>query len=336
MYTCTICKTEFKNKKAFCTHLTKSTHFTSELEKEEFLVFFLYGKETVLEAVLNYKNELACCNDFAKRGLLLTKYFSLLGIKRSSKEERQTARYKNVYESSIMKKYGVKNVSQSTQIQAKKIKTYTKKYRSYENYCLEKSKQLSSGSQKFRSDPINKLEIQRKAENTCLNLYGHKNFGAGKEAKRKRQETYSNLIATWDLEERRSRTQDARNAANKSGPTSKIELRVKHALIGLGYDFISNISLFGYNYDMILHDKNILIEVQGDMWHANPEKYKDTDLIMGKLPVKYIWDKDARKKKKAEEQGFFVVYIWENEIRIANDSQLELLIKNRILQHECR
>ncbi len=68
--------------------------------------------------------------------------------------------------------------------------------------------------------------------------------------------------------------------------------------------------MWNYNFDMVF-DK-LIIEVQGDMWHANPLFYKENDLIMGKLLAKDIWAKDERKKKKAEEKMDIKWFIFGN------------------------
>ena len=63
------------------------------------------------------------------------------------------------------------------------------------------------------------------------------------------------------------------------------------------------------------------------MWHANPSKYKENDLIMGKILAKTLWEKDAKKRKKAEENGFRLIEIWEDAIVRRNDVELIHLIE---------
>jgi len=62
-------------------------------------------------------------------------------------------------------------------------------------------------------------------------------------------------------------------------------------------------------YDFHLTDSNILIEVQGDFFHGNPEIFKHQNTIQNKNI-----DGDAFKKKLAYEKGFLLVEIWQREI----------------------
>ena len=53
---------------------------------------------------------------------------------------------------------------------------------------------------------------------------------------------------------------------------------------------------------------NIIIEVQGDYWHGNPQRYNDEQL--NDLQQKLI-QRDKDKKRCFEEAGYNVYYIWE-------------------------
>jgi G:T-mismatch repair DNA endonuclease (very short patch repair protein) len=70
-----------------------------------------------------------------------------------------------------------------------------------------------------------------------------------------------------------------------------------------------------YQYDFLIKNTNILIEVQGDYWHANPAKYGDGP---GLKPMndrqKFKVDRDKIKKEYAEKLGYKIYYIWESAI----------------------
>jgi len=70
--------------------------------------------------------------------------------------------------------------------------------------------------------------------------------------------------------------------------------------------------------------KNVLIDVNSDLWHANPSIYKENDTL--KFPFKNvkartIWQRDLRKKKSAESYGYKIYYIWENDIKDLSDEE---------------
>ena len=65
-----------------------------------------------------------------------------------------------------------------------------------------------------------------------------------------------------------------------------------------------------YSFDFKYH--NILIEINGDYWHCNPNLYSEDffNKVNGKF-AKEIWEKDEDKKMIAESQNYKVYTIWE-------------------------
>lgn len=79
--------------------------------------------------------------------------------------------------------------------------------------------------------------------------------------------------------------------------------------------------------------KNVLIEVNGDYWHANPIKYKETQEFVfpggEKITAKQIWNMDKYKEEIALANGYTMLTIWENDIKQNKDKVIEN-IKNYI------
>lgn len=70
--------------------------------------------------------------------------------------------------------------------------------------------------------------------------------------------------------------------------------------------------------DIVIEDSKIVIEVNGDLWHANPIKYKNSDIInlwKGPKKAEDIWKKDKEKRELIESHGYKVIYCWEYDIR---------------------
>lgn len=114
------------------------------------------------------------------------------------------------------------------------------------------------------------------------------------------------------------------------GTRSHAHIRVENLLSELNVNFTSEVSgLFNKfnehylrNYcprpDILIPEKKIVIEIQGDMWHANPNKYKENDIIdtwEGELTAKQIWERDRIRKEHIESFGYTVYYLWESEIQ---------------------
>ena len=101
----------------------------------------------------------------------------------------------------------------------------------------------------------------------------------------------------------------------------KVEEWLKNNNINYDYSCIIGSGENCFQYDFIIHGKRILIEVQGDYWHGNPDLFND-DGTDGKRMFNEIQIKkkeiDIIKKKFAENKKFKVLYIWENEINNNN------------------
>lgn len=328
MVHCSICSTDFKDRRTFGLHLA-TTHkllFNSDLEKEEFLVYSLFGKELVDKTVQEYIDEKFCIYNLP---ISIAKLIKLKGIKRSSKEERSTNRYKNKYLKSIQTKFGpnITNVSQVKEIQQKKEQTAIRNFGSYDEYLSIQRSHMANGFSIYIGSEKHKETI-KKIESTCEERYGHKNFGGGDAAIEKSKQTKKKTISEWSEDERRERTSAARAGIRS---VSSIELRVRKALVDLSIEPDYNKMRWGYSWDIVF--RKTIIEVQGTYWHADPRKYKPTDLLREGLEAKDIWSKDERKKKKAESEGFTVVYVWEDEIRSRSDEQLIKFIQERLVEN---
>lgn len=339
MIVCKFCNKEFSDRRRFGIHLatTEKHQFPKgdsfELHKEQFLVTTLFGDEYVTKTCKEYMEGNLCAHDISKSGKDIIKLLTLMGVKRSSKEERATKRYKTKYLASIQSKYGasITNISQVAEIQKKKESSYAKTHGSYDQYLSDQRKKMGDAYHEYVGTDAHNAAIQKQVA-TCETLYGARNFGAGDQAKKKRQLAHARTIASWDYEERLARTSAARAAVNhRGGFSSKPEKRVRHVLTELDIEFTTNTHLWNYNYDIVF--ENFILEVQGDMWHANPKKYKATDLIMGKIVAKDLWEKDKRKKVKAESNGYIVIAIWECDIIKKKDPELIEFVKSILLEN---
>lgn len=102
---------------------------------------------------------------------------------------------------------------------------------------------------------------------------------------------------------------------------SKAEQELHAAIASSGLDVLSQYHIQGvpYFYDIFIPHLNLLIEYQGDYWHANPRKYPSGTMLamqnIGPVLVDNIWARDAAKKKAAEDLGYQVLYIWEMDYK---------------------
>ena len=124
----------------------------------------------------------------------------------------------------------------------------------------------------------------------------------------------------------------------KNGSISSIEEKIKQLLIDKGIIFSHQYYVINnktedtrrnFVYDFLIVDKNIIIEVNGDFFHANPIFYKEEDMLShpgGSISAKDIWERDKRKIDFIENMGYKTVVLWEYEINHHFD-----IVKERIV-----
>ena len=81
-----------------------------------------------------------------------------------------------------------------------------------------------------------------------------------------------------------------------------------------------------YFYDLYIPSSNLIIEIQGDYWHANPNRYSAEDLVHYKfadIKAQDIWDRDKVKQDFAISKGYEIVSIWEYFIKNTSKQDLK-------------
>lgn len=97
--------------------------------------------------------------------------------------------------------------------------------------------------------------------------------------------------------------------------TSKLEEDfAKEFLDKLGVEYVYQYEAkdIGRFYDFFIPKSNLIIEVDGDYWHGNPEKYDDSELKRHQIRAQRV---DEYKNKWALLHGIPILRIWESDIR---------------------
>lgn len=97
------------------------------------------------------------------------------------------------------------------------------------------------------------------------------------------------------------------------------EARMCKILDGCGLQYIRNFCIrFGDSwrlYDFLIEGE-LIVEMQGNYYHANPNKYSADDLIVvakKKRKASEIWEYDAKKKQLAIDSGYTFFVLWEKD-----------------------
>ena len=83
-----------------------------------------------------------------------------------------------------------------------------------------------------------------------------------------------------------------------------------------------------YKCDFYIPDYNLIVEIDGDYWHANPSKYNAEDLIgPSKKTAKSIWESDKTKTEEILNEGYKVLRYWASDLKnISHDKVFEDIV----------
>lgn len=91
------------------------------------------------------------------------------------------------------------------------------------------------------------------------------------------------------------------------------------------FGFVSEQLIDKFFVDEVNLEKRVVIEIQGDFWHANPSKFKGSDLMPfpgRKILASEVWARDLKRKNTLAELGYTVIQIWESDWKLNQSSQL--------------
>lgn len=92
--------------------------------------------------------------------------------------------------------------------------------------------------------------------------------------------------------------------------------------LGVQYVYQFEAKDIGRFFDFYLPDEHLIIEIDGDYWHANPEKYKEEELKGHQKRARRV---DEHKTKWALLHGLPILRIWESDIRKHPKAVLDML-----------
>jgi very-short-patch-repair endonuclease len=72
----------------------------------------------------------------------------------------------------------------------------------------------------------------------------------------------------------------------------------------------------GFVCDFYVPDYNVIVEIDGDFWHANPNRFSAFDLVGPKrMKAQEVWDRDLKKRNALEKEGYRVIRYWASELK---------------------
>jgi len=211
-------------------------------------------------------------------------------------------------------------------------------------------------------ESANSQNVRSKFKKTCLEKYGAENcLSKNTSSYSKRNNSVKlkygveNVFQLEEVKKKSKKTLNEKYGVNNtcelpyyrknSGRRSKLQIKIEKYLKSINVDFEVEVGkifskhnlYFDKTYspivDILISKQRIVLEINGNMWHANPDIYKDSDLIKtwnGLLPASQIRKRDLERKNQIESFGYKVFEIWEKDIRSNFEKVKEKI--NEILQ----
>lgn len=230
----------------------------------------------------------------------------------------------NLSLSDIRKKYGLcfKHICWILNYKNIQLRSISDSYKK-----IVKHKNLETCRKKWGVDnPSQAQEIKDKKSATFIKHYGVDNIWKTKEYAEftsKRWASYSNekkseLIHKW---------------THQDGRISKLENKIISILNDLNIPIETQFKFNKYfhKYDIHILNTNILLEINGDFWHANPKLYKSNDELnfprKNKIKALDIWNKDKKNIEYAISENYIVIQLWESDIyEYEKQNKLEIFV----------
>ena len=112
---------------------------------------------------------------------------------------------------------------------------------------------------------------------------------------------------------------------------TSIEIKLQQFLTQLGIEFFTHTYRkeikHGYQCDIWIPSKNLVIEADGDYWHGNPDIYSKEQL--NEMQIKQQ-ERDNVRTKELLEKGFKVLRLWESEIKEMTVDDFQNKIQNKV------
>lgn len=322
---CPICQFNCATRASFKHHIKGKHKEVSKLELENLYVRYVLNIEVSFQDIVNDYLLGLCFEDLVVKYSIprnnIKNILNLSNVKlRSNSESKQTIQYQEKYTSTIKEKYGVENVSTILEVKEKKKQTSLKNSGYINNFC----------NPIIKENAFNNIDFKKVAETgkkSNLLKYGVENVAQIPEIAEKISKSHLKLQSKYSYEERLINTQKARESCKYE---SSLELRIQSILDSLLIEYTRNRFLGNYNFDFIFKNK-IILEIQGDYWHGNPNKYKENDILFGGKTAKMIWNKDLKKKEFVEKRGFKIFYLWETDINKMTDEEIINFLKEILI-----
>lgn len=246
-------------------------------------------------------------------------YKSITNTHLRDKHNITTERYKELYPNSIMiaeshrKKLQIWAKSEANRIHLMNVQEIAVNDPKRKPNLL---KVIKSDTYRQKMSNIAKEYVHsHKDKYVCMfaSVKGKNHIHYGKSNWQRWFEKYGEEIANEKLDDWKHK-----NKMPKGSRDTKIELYTKFILNKYNIHYLHQYSIGSFYVDFYIPLYNLVIEVDGDYWHANPIRYNSSDII--KYPgnriviAEDIWNADMQRQLNIEKLGYSVVRIFGSEL----------------------
>jgi len=220
----------------------------------------------------------------------------------------------------LLRKYGIyvrgiKEANNNDLVLIKRENTNLKRYGAKNTFCKESTNRKEWEAKLLKNEGITNVfqreSVKRKIMETCIKKYGFSNAMKCPEIQKKLTSIFLKKYGTA-MPMLRNR---------KVTVISSIHKKIIDYLKSLNIDMKINYKIKNTSYfsDIFLTEKNKIIEVNGDYWHANPKFYKKNDIVRANdhgniIKAKDIWNKEKTRTAKINSLGYNILTLWEYDI----------------------
>lgn len=258
------------------------------------------------------------------------------GIKRRTiRESVRSDKRRQKFENTCLQRYGVTNVSKLDDVKTKKATTF---FEHYGEDNIWKTDEFKSNHSKLMLARYGKGSLSNR--HGGLNAYWKELDDISKSERVKTlRKGFFDYLDCMSPEEKQERSAGYRERIYKrmdNGEfvvrSSKMEMAILDIVFRKYKDAESQKWIERKSYDLYVPSLRLIIEINGDYWHANPLLYKDTDVLKfpgAEVTASALWEKDERKRLIAKKWGYAILTLWENDI-IRNGERLEEWVLEQI------
>lgn len=301
---------------------------------------------------------------------LLSKYGSVQNILRNLPDYLQISSwiYKLFKEDNI--ETSIKKANNSEAVKKLREETNLERYGSRHNFCKDHPSRKQWEERLLTEEGITNVfqreSVKRKAKETMLEKYGVEyaaqselflvteeyminKYGEeqGKKAwkelcyNRGKSNRLSYYVDKYGEEEGRKKYSERianiqTHYTNKNNKISSLNIKFRELLNSLSIQYEEEFCLWLDDIHPKYYDfkiGNSIIELNGDFWHANPNKYKADDIINfpgQSYTAAQVWERDEIKRELALTNGYRIYYFWESQI---NDKDYWDKIVNKFTEY---